>query len=325
MKRSILIYFIALSFCVTVPRVSAAQTADTLKLKLNDYSMLGFQYGASLSSPVFSPSRSLESLFFPVGNVGVIYTRYCKMFGYLPYFGFQGGVFFTQEGYKFKMNEKSGYVDNILGASTVRMQTVEVPVMAHFHVDFWKMKIVANIGVYGGYRLNIERSDYVSEQYREYFAQYRSSFHPNEIKFDYGIKGGAGLALALDPIELHLMAWYKYAFALLHQPDVNNITLEHDDNSRYYYKWGNPTDIIVSLGLHYQLSKPRGYTKRMLRQQAKQQAQELFDEVLKRYPQFQNLEQEKREILRRREAIHKEEKDIDIEPETDEEDSSQDR
>jgi len=305
-------YLAALLLFLTFPCESFAQK-DSLKLKLNDYSMLGFQYGAGMSRPVFNPIRNQEALYFPLSNVGIIYTKYCKMFGYLSYFGFQGGVFFTQEGYKFKEHESTGYIDNILGASKVCMQTIEVPVMAHFHVDFWKMKIVANLGVYGGYRLNVSRSDYLSEEYHTYFAQYENSFHPNEIRFDYGAKGGAGFAIALDPIEIHLMAWYKYSFSLLHKPDVNSITLEHDESSHYYYKWVNPTNTIVSLGIHYQLSKPRGNTKRALRQQARQQAQELFDEAVKRYPELQELDKEREQLLKERQK------------KTDEKSSSEDR
>jgi len=327
MKGGKLIFFILLLLGLTLPVVSYGKT-DSLKVKLNDYSMLGIQYGAGMSRPVFNPIRNQESLYFPLNDVGIIYTKYCKMFGYLSYFGFQGGVFFAQEGYKFKEHETTHYIDNILGASKVRMQTVEVPLMAHFHVDFWKMKIVANLGIYGGYRLNIKRSDYLSDAYYEYFKEYETSFHPNEIKWEYGVKGGAGFAIALDPFEIHLMAWYKYSFSLLHQPDVNSITLEHDDNSHYYYKWANPTNTIISLGIHYQLSKPHGYTRKDLKQQAKTQAEEIYDEAVRQHPEImQEIEAEMARIKaeqRKKEQAEKI-KQIDKTKLSDEEIDSEDR
>jgi len=298
MRRGIIIFFSCLLLFLIAPCASFAAQKDSLKVKLNDYSMLGIQYGAGMSRPVFNPVRNQESLYFPLNDVGIIYTKYCKMFGYLSYFGFQGGVFFAQEGYKFKEHETTHYIDNILGASKVQIQTVEVPLMAHFHVDFWKMKIVANLGVYGGYRLNIKRSDYLSDAYYNYFKEYENAFHPNEIKWEYGVKGGAGFAIALDPIEIHLMAWYKYSFALLHQPDVNSITLEHDENSHYYYKWANPTNTIISLGIHYQLSKPHGNTRKELKQQARVQAEEMYDEAVKQHPEIMQEIQAQMDLIK---------------------------
>ena len=61
------------------------------KLKLNDYSLLGVQYGASLSQVMWNPVQNQDMVFMPV-NFGVTYTIYGKMFGYMPYFGFQAGV-----------------------------------------------------------------------------------------------------------------------------------------------------------------------------------------------------------------------------------------
>ena len=45
------------------------------KLELNDYSMIGFQYGTSLSRVMWNPTQKQDMLFMPV-NFGVMYTRY---------------------------------------------------------------------------------------------------------------------------------------------------------------------------------------------------------------------------------------------------------
>ena len=71
------------------------------KLFINDYSMLGIQYGAGLSQVMWNPSQKQDFLFSPV-NVGVTFTTYQKMFGYMPYFGFQAGIFYAKEGYQFE-------------------------------------------------------------------------------------------------------------------------------------------------------------------------------------------------------------------------------
>ena len=80
------------------------QVADTLtdeyldtlfidsKGSINDYSMIGIQYGVGLSQVMWNPSQKQEMVFVPV-NFGLTFTKYGKMFGYMPYFGFQAGVF----------------------------------------------------------------------------------------------------------------------------------------------------------------------------------------------------------------------------------------
>ena len=50
------------------------------KLKLNDYSMIGVQYGAALSQVMWNPSQKQQMLLMPM-NLGVTYTLYGKMFG----------------------------------------------------------------------------------------------------------------------------------------------------------------------------------------------------------------------------------------------------
>ena len=69
------------------------------KLFINDYSMIGIQYGAGLSQVMWNPSQKQDMLFSPI-NVGITFTTYQKMFGYMPYFGFQAGIFYGKEGYQ---------------------------------------------------------------------------------------------------------------------------------------------------------------------------------------------------------------------------------
>ena len=54
---------------------------DTIKInktfELNDYSMIGFQYGAGLSRVSWNPSQKQDMLLMPV-NVGVFYTNMAR-------------------------------------------------------------------------------------------------------------------------------------------------------------------------------------------------------------------------------------------------------
>ena len=246
-------------------RISIADTLtdeflDTVqvkkKLRLNDYSLIGFQYGASLSQVMWNPSQKQQMLLMPV-NFGITYTLYGKMFGYMPYFGFQAGLMYAREGYQFKKNEESGYTYNIEGAEKAIMDVIELPVLSHIHFDFWHFKIIAQIGFFAGYRLAIERSDWRNGNVNEEIAR---SFIKTDNRFDYGIKGGVGFGLVFDPIELHFQAMYKHSLSSLYEPD---------HASQYYYRYAYPSNIIVSAGVHFQLTKRSGMTKKEIKKQAR--------------------------------------------------------
>lgn len=53
---------------------------------------------------------------------------------------------------------------------------------------------------------------------------------------------------------------YKHSFSSLYQPDYY---------SEYYYRFAYPSNIIVSAGVHFQLTKRTGSTKSQLKKEAK--------------------------------------------------------
>ena len=226
------------------------------KLVVNDYSMIGIQYGAGLSQVMWNPSQKQDFLFSPV-NVGVTFTTYQKMFGYMPYFGFQGGLFYAREGYQFEYNEDKNYIYTIEGAEKAVIDVIEMPLLFQFHYDMWNFKILAQVGCYAGYRLGIERfpgkTGYVSEELRH-------SFTDTDRRMDYGLKGGVGFALVFEPVEVHFQAMYKHSFSSLYDPDYY---------SQYYYRYAYPSNIIVSVGTHFHITKRSGKMKSEIKKLAK--------------------------------------------------------
>ena len=227
------------------------------KLSLNDYSMVGIEYGATLSQVMWNPTQRQNMLFLP-NNIGITFTTYGKMFGYMPYFGLQTGIFYGHEGYEFEYNENTGYTYKIAGAEKAIIEMIEVPVMSHLHLDMWNFKFIAQIGFYAGYRLSIERFPGKTGTVAE---EVRYSFLDTDNRFDYGIKGGLGIGLVFSPIEIHLQAMYKHAFSSLYEPDYS---------SPYYYRYAYPQNIIISLGVHYHLTKRSGRTKAQIKKLARE-------------------------------------------------------
>ena len=260
MKKLILLLIVsAAAFTVNAQTNEALDTINVRKeLKLNDYAMIGVQYGAGLSQVMWNPTQKQDFVFIPY-NIGVTFTKYGKMFGYMPYFGFQAGFFLTQEGYQFEYNPENKYTYKIQGAEKAIMDVVEMPLLAHLHMDFWRMKLIADIGCYVGYRMSIQR---FPGQTGNVSPDVEFSFLDTDNRFDYGLKGGVGFGLVFDPIEIHLKAQYKHSFSSLYEPD---------HYSPYYYRFAYPSNIIVSAGVHFHLSKRTGSTKTQLKQEARRQ------------------------------------------------------
>ena len=118
------------------------------------------------------------------------------------------------------------------------------------------MKVIADIGFFGGYRLGIHRSG------PDVDPSIRDSFLKTDRRFDYGIKGGLGFGFIFDPVEIHITAMYKYSMGTLYDPDYY---------SKYYYRYAYPSNIVISLGLHFHLSKRTGKTRHQLKMEAREQ------------------------------------------------------
>ena len=234
---------------------------DTLNVKkslvINDYSMFGVTYGVNLSRVTWNPRQNQDLLVIPM-NIGISYTKYGKMFGYMPFFGFQIGVNYTQEGYQFKYNEEKDYTYKIEGAEKAIYDIVEVPILMHCHYDMWNFKIIAHAGCYGGYRIGIQRFPGKTGLVD---PEIEHSFLETDRRWDYGLKGGLGFGLVFDPVEFHIMATYKHSFGTLYEPD---------HYSEYYYRFAYPMNIVISAGIHVHLSKRTGMSKSALRKQARE-------------------------------------------------------
>jgi hypothetical protein len=203
---------------------------------------------------MFNPSKSQKSLITPV-NFGVMYTRYGKLFGYMPYFGIRIGLFYGQDGYKFNTNLKEGDTqESVDGATKATYSFIEVPAMAHLHVDVWRIKFFADAGLYGAWRFAVKREGTLEDD------KYLDHFYSYDNKLDYGLKFGGGVAFLLDPVEIELSVGYKFSWGSIYDADYH---------SEYYYRFAYPSDLSINFGVNFQLTKRTGKTRSQLRQEAR--------------------------------------------------------
>lgn len=232
----------------------------TKSREINNYSTLGFNYGVTFSNMDFNPSKHNRAYVFQPNYFSIMYTHYEKLFDYMPYFAFSVGFDHGYEGVAFKMNEDTGLpYGNVDGADWLSIEVYEIPALAHIHVDAEPLMFKATVGMFGAYRSSIQRKAPPEFQYR--IEGYENKFRDYEYHWDYGMQAGAGIAFLFDPVELHIDGLFRWGWTSLYKPDYY---------SDYYYRFTNPMDIMVSVGLHFQLTKRSGKTSRQLRMEAKE-------------------------------------------------------
>jgi len=247
----------------SLPENVTPEYLDSIEIKTvkpNDYWEIGVFGGASLQYGYFNPTRLVKwHLDYPVYGFSVI--RHFTMFGIFPNMGMEFGMQQNYEGYEFKANEETGNRATESGAYRISMKVPEVFFLSHFHLDaseFFKLMIKA--GLYGGYRTSIQRTldaAYESSAYTEFV----NAFRDYDRRWTYGVQGGLGFGIMLDPIEIHFNVQVKWGWESFWNPDYA---------SPYYYRFAYPLDLAPTFGIYYHLSPRHGHTRGQLRKMAKE-------------------------------------------------------
>lgn len=231
----------------------------------NDYWMAGVFGGASMQYGYFNPDRLVKPAWsMPVYGFSVI--RYFTMFGIFHNMGLEFGAQQNYEGYEFKMNKETGFRTVESGAYRAVMKVPEVFLNSHFHMDMNEyFKILAKLGIYGGYRQSIQRT--LDPDYAEIpaYQSMQTQFRDYDRRYSYGIQGGLGIAVMLSPVEFHINAQVKWGWNSFWNPDYN---------SPYSYRFAYPLDACVTFGVYYQFTPRYGHTRRQLRNLARKMIQE---------------------------------------------------
>ena len=248
------------------------------KARINDYWIVGVHGGVSVQHGYFNPPRQV-SLYPNKPVYGFSITRYATMMNTFPIMGMEVGYQHNFEGYNFKEYEIEGYTyrQDIDGAYEAYMEVPEVFFLTHGHFDMGQYaKLILKVGLYGGYRTNITR---IGPRVKE---EYVNAFKDTDNRWTYGVQGGLGFGVMLDPVEIHLGVQLKWGWSSFYQPNVA---------SEYYYRFAYPLDGAVTLGVYYQLTKRRGHSRADLRRMAREMVAEERENPDRRSDPVQQKEQ----------------------------------
>ncbi|MDR2801742.1 MAG: PorT family protein [Prevotellaceae bacterium] len=154
--------------------------------------------------------------FNSLKNFGLVYKYYSG-----KWVGIQVGVNYAEKGYMRCAREyydqqdlEKGY--DLVDISSRRFQLVDVPFVTQFHYEVWKIRAMANAGVYGSYIL------------RSQSAALHPDFSPDEFEFnnfDYGLRFGGGLSFMLHPLEIQLDFAYSIGLGYIYDSHVQGYTV----------------------------------------------------------------------------------------------------
>ena len=241
---------------------------DTVSLKVakpNNYWMVGVYGGAAFQYGFFNPVRYVRwQIQYPVYGFSLI--RYYTMFGMFPNMGLEIGAQQNYEGYEFKRIKETGSIFTESGAYKALITVPEIYMLTHLHLDVGDhFKLLAKVGLYGGYRTAITRIPEETYAESQSFQNYEHAFKDYDRRISYGLKGGLGFGLMFDPFELHVTVHVKWGWSPYWNPDYY---------SAYYYRFGYPLDAGITLGLYYQLTPRNGHSRAQLRKMARQIVQQ---------------------------------------------------
>ena len=179
--------------------------------------MAGVSYGYNIGNVSFDPPVTHNSVA-TFSNFSILYNYYHDLWGSSPYFGFQTGFSRIESGYE------------ILGQRYLT-EMYRIPLVSQFHIDFWKMRFLINLGAYGAFRSKLTEPK-------------GSSFDTQDKRLEFGIIGGGGLAFVVKPFEIHLEANYNHSLTYLSDPRKGGA-----ERPQYTY----PNHLIFSASLFFHI------------------------------------------------------------------------
>ena len=236
--------------CTLLPKAANAQIVDTLDVmkEFDEFSfrdanpvkpisdstkirehLVGVKWGLGWNNVYFSQDIERQACA-SAKNFGFFYTYYHSLWGSIPLFGIEMGVQYSEIGFtaiEYLDPEGTEGRRSVKGKET--FQTIMFPMVSQFRIDFWKMRLLVNLGCFASYKLSASTSGVLSEDISKTYK-----------KGGYGIIGGGGIAFIFSPFEVHIEANYRY-----------NLSNVYDKTAFYKDVWvsSHSSQLSLSVGL----------------------------------------------------------------------------
>ncbi|WP_320051546.1 outer membrane beta-barrel protein [uncultured Acetobacteroides sp.] len=166
---------------------------------------LGINFGYGMSGVMFQPD--LKQTSYAGSYSGGLSFRYVGE----KYMSFQAELNYTHRGYK-----KPEIGDSIY---TRTYNSIMLPIMAQGNVTYKRVSVLLNLGCYVNYML--DSKDQIKTKGITYKNDYEF-FLKRDRRYEFGVLGGVGLGLKLNPFMLQVESRYYYGLTNLYNPDYTN-------------------------------------------------------------------------------------------------------
>lgn len=163
---------------------------------------VGVNYGYGISGVNFQPDQKQTS--YP----GSFSTGLSFKYQNEKHFAFQAELNYTHRGYK-----KPEIGDSVY---TRTYNSVMLPMMGQYTATYKRVSVVMNLGFYASYLL--DSKDQIKTKGVAYKNDYEF-FLKRDHRYEFGVLGGGGLSLNLNPFMLQVETRYYYGLTNLYDPD----------------------------------------------------------------------------------------------------------
>lgn len=192
-----------LLYTLILAGIAGAVVAQKPNIPAKKY--LGINFGYGMSGVMFQPD--LKQTSYAGSYSGGLSFKYVGE----KYMAFQAELNYTHRGYK-----KPEIGDSIY---TRTYNSIMLPMMAQGNVTYKRVSVLLNLGCYASYMLNSK------DQIKTKGITYKNDYEfilKRDRRYEFGVLGGVGLGLKLNPIMLQVESRYYYGLTNLYNPDYTN-------------------------------------------------------------------------------------------------------
>ena len=173
------IIIISVIFLTLGAKDSAAQIVDTLDImkEFDEFSfrganpvnpikdstkirehLIGVKGGVGINSIIFSQDIDTKA-YLSSKNFGIYYTYYHSLWNSIPLFGIETGIHYSEIGFTaVRYLDPEGTPNRRSEEGKERFQTIMLPFVSQFRIDFWRMRLLLNLALSLLFCISIESS-----------------------------------------------------------------------------------------------------------------------------------------------------------------------
>ena len=189
----------------TILLAGIASTAVSQKPSIPVKKYFGVNFGYGVAGVMFQPSLKQKS--YTGSYSGGVSFKYMVE----KYMAFQAELNYSHRGYRM--------TEDVANISPRTYNSIMLPIMGQGVVAYKKAIVLLNLGCYASYMLDSKYQVVSNNTTTDYDYEF---FLKRDRRYEFGLLGGVGFGLNLNPVLLQIESRYYYGLTNLYNPDFTN-------------------------------------------------------------------------------------------------------